>query len=118
MEEPAVAVQKAYEWVLWITPKVEKFPRSYRSTIGQSLLNSSLELLLHLVDAAYQTRNAGSLAAAARETNRSRYLLRLAKDLRMMNSDAHEFASKSLNEVGRMTGGWLKSSRKPFETGR
>lgn len=64
MTEPAIVVQKAYDWALWVIPKVEKFPRSYRFSIGQSLVAASLELLLHLVDATYQARNAGSLAAA------------------------------------------------------
>ena len=118
MTEPAIVVQKAYDLTLWIIPKVEKFPRSHRFTIGQSLQNSSIELLMNLVDASYQSRNAGSLAAAVREVNRIRYLVRLAKDLRVMNLASHEFASKSLDEVGRMAGGWLKSTRGKHEADR
>jgi len=116
--EPAIVVQKAYDWNLWIVPKVEKFPKSYRFSIGQTLIASSLELLLSLVDATYQSRNAGSLGAAVREVNRIRYLVRLAKDLRVLSVDSYEFAAKSLDEVGRMTGGWLKSTRIPREASR
>jgi hypothetical protein len=110
-EEPTVVVQKAYEWALWAIPKVEKFPKSYRFSIGQSLVSASIELLMNLVDATYQARNSGSLGAAVREVNRIRYLVRLAKDLRAINLDGYEFASKAIDEVGRMAGGWLKSSR-------
>ena len=117
MTEPAVVVQKAYDWTLWIVPKVEKFPKSYRFSIGQSLVTSSLELLMNLVDATY-ARNAGSLAAAVREVNRIRYLVRLAKDLRVMNLAGHEFAAKAMDEVGRMAGGWLKSTRQRHEADR
>ena len=113
--EPAVVVQKAYDWALWIIPKVEKFPKSYRFSIGQSLVAASIELLMDLVDATYQTRNAGSLGAAVREVNRIRYLMRLAKDLRVVNLAAHEFAAKAMDEVGRMAGGWLKSTRQKHE---
>jgi hypothetical protein len=67
-----------------------------------------------LVDATYQARNAGSLGAAVREVNRIRYLVRLAKDLRVMNLAGHEFASKAMDEVGRMAGGWLKSTRQRY----
>ena len=63
MTEPAVVVQKAYDLTLWILPNVEKFPKSYCFSIGQSLVSASVELLMNLVDATYQTRNAGSLAA-------------------------------------------------------
>ncbi len=66
---------------------MEKFPKSYRFSIGQSLVTASIELLMDLVDATYQVRNAGSLAAAVREVNRIRYLVRLAKDLRVINLD-------------------------------
>jgi hypothetical protein len=116
--EPAVVVQKAYDWTLWIIPKVEKFPKSYKFTIGQSLVTASIELLMNLVDATYQVRNAGSLGGAVREVNRIRYLMRLAKDLRMINLDGHEFAAKALDEVGRMAGGWLKSTRHKHEADR
>jgi len=114
--EPAVVVQRAYDWALWIIPKVEKFPKSYRFPIGQSLVTASLELLMNLVDATYQARNAGSLAAAVREVNRIRYLMRLAKDLRVINLAAHEFASKAMDEVGRMAIKLAGSAREPIFT--
>ncbi len=70
--EPAVVAQRAYDWTLWVIPKAEKFPKSYRFTLGDSLVKSSMELLLNLVDATYQTRNVDSLEAASREINRIR----------------------------------------------
>lgn len=117
-DEPAIVVQKAYDWALWIIPKVEKFPKSYRFSIGQRLVSASLELLTNLVDATYQTRNAAPLGAAVREVNRIRYLMRLAKDLRVINLPAYEFAAKAMDEVGRMAGGWLKSTRQKHEADR
>ena len=35
MTETAVVVQKAYDWNLWILPKVEKFPKSYWFSVGR-----------------------------------------------------------------------------------
>ena len=118
MEQPsniAVVVQKAYDWNLWIHPHVHKFSRDYRFSLGQQLLDSSLSLLMHLVDATYQSRNATPLSAAMREVNRLRYLVRLAKDLRVLSLKPAEFAAHHLDEIGRMTGGWWKSARR---TGR
>ena len=48
MTEMAIVVQKAYDWNLWILPKVEKFPKSYRFSVGQSLVSTSLDLLMNL----------------------------------------------------------------------
>ena len=53
----AIVVQKAYDWNLWILPKVEKFNKCYRFSLGQSLVSSSVDLLMNLVDATYQVRN-------------------------------------------------------------
>ena len=109
--ETAIVVQKAYDWNLWILPKVEKFPKSYRFSVGQNLVATSLDLLMNLVDATYQSRNSGTLAAAVKNVNRARYLVRLAKDLRLLNVSGYEFAAQGLDEIGRMAGGWWKSAR-------
>ena len=61
MAETAVVVQKAYDWNLWILPKVEKFPKSYRFSVGQNLVATSLDLLMNLVDATYR-RTCGRFA--------------------------------------------------------
>src|SRR5438093_380471 len=111
MTDVSVVVQKAYDWNLWILPKVEKFPKSYRFSVGQNLVATSLDLLMNLVDATYQSKNSSTLAAAVRNVNRARYLVRLSKDLRLLNVSGYEFAAQGLDEIGRMAGGWWKSAR-------
>jgi hypothetical protein len=64
--------QKAYDWALWIIPKVEKFPKSFKFSIGQSMVTKSIELPMNLVDRDLSGVDAGSLGAALREVNRLR----------------------------------------------
>jgi len=109
-EEPAVVVVKAYDFVLWLLPKAEGFARSYRFSVGERLVAHGLDLLLVLVDAAYSANKSALLAAANSKVNGLRYLLRLAKDLRLLSVDAYGFAAGSLEEIGRMVGGWQKSA--------
>ena len=45
MSEPAIVVQKAYDWTLWIIPKVEKFSKSHRYSIGENAVRALIELL-------------------------------------------------------------------------
>ena len=43
---------KAYDFVLWLLPKVENFPRSHRFTIGERLIAHGLDVLVNLAEAA------------------------------------------------------------------
>lgn len=111
MPDTSIAVQRAYDWNVWIHPKIHRFPKPYRFSIGQSLTAASLDLLMNLVDATYQSRNVTALTAAVRAVNRARYLIRLAKDLGILPFAAYEHAAKALDEIGRMAGGWLKHAQ-------
>jgi hypothetical protein len=108
-EEPAIVVTKAYDLILWLLPKAETFSRSYRFSVGERLVAHGLDLLLALVEAAYTANKAGLLQQANSKVNGLRYLLRLAKDLRLLTVDSYGFASERLEEIGRMVGGWQKS---------
>ena len=39
-DAPAVVVGKTYDLVLWLLPKTEKFPRSYRFSVGDRLVSN------------------------------------------------------------------------------
>ena len=108
-EEPPVVVSKAYDFVLWLLPKAEKLPRSYRFSVGERLVSHGLDLLLALVESAYATNKSGLLQQASGKVNGLRYLLRLAKDLRLVSVDSYGFAAEHLDEIGRMVGGWQKA---------
>ncbi|MBI3680493.1 MAG: diversity-generating retroelement protein Avd [Acidobacteria bacterium] len=112
MTEPAVVVQRAYELVLWLLPKAERFPRSFRFTVGERTVAAGLDLLLALVEASYSADKSAFLDQASRKTNTLRYLLRIAKDLKLLTVDSYAFVSEKLEEIGRMTGGWRKTARR------
>ena len=109
-DEPAIVVGRAYDFTLWLLPKAEKFSRSYRFSVGDRLVATTLDLLLLLVEASYTARKAHLLQQAVAKVNAVRYLLRLAKDLRLLSVDSYGFASDKLDEIGRMSGGWRKSA--------
>jgi hypothetical protein len=101
-------VGKAYDFVLWLLPKVETFPRSHKFTIGERLSAQGLDVLVILTEAAYTTGKDDLLTQANRKINSTRLLLRLAKDLKLITLDAYGFAAERLDEIGRMVGGWRK----------
>ena len=104
-QPPPVIVQKTYEFVLWLLPKVESFPRGYRFTVGERLSAKALDLLNTVVEAAYSRNKAVLLEAANRSVNSIRYLLRLAKDLKLMTIDSYGVCA-NINEVWPHGKGW------------
>src|SRR5207302_6373162 len=47
-EGAPVVVGKAYDFVLWLLPKVENFPKAHRFTVGDRLTMQGLDLLTAL----------------------------------------------------------------------
>lgn len=102
-------IAKAYDFVLWLLPKVESFPKSYRFTVGDRLTSNGLDMLTSIVNAAYSQKKESQLRDASDHVNAIRYLLRLSKDLKLMSVDSYGFSAERLDEIGRMLGGWRKS---------
>ena len=117
-----LVVQRAYDFNLWLMQKVLKFPRPFRANLGDRLTDESMDLLLLLIDAAYSAQKEQQLADANRRLNAIRYLLppsprlrrtgRMAKDMNFMAISSFGFAVESIDEIGRMVGGWRKEVAK------
>ncbi|MFA7114026.1 MAG: four helix bundle protein, partial [Candidatus Omnitrophota bacterium] len=43
------------------------------------------------------------------EIEKIRYFVRIAKDMKYMNLKSYAYISKLLVEIGKMTGGWIRS---------
>jgi hypothetical protein len=104
------ALEAAYRFSLWVVPCVDGFPRSRKFTLGARIETASLDLIRILVAATYARARRGLLDEANLQVDQLRLLLRLAKDLRAIDMRRYEFAARSLDEIGRMIGGWRKTS--------
>ncbi len=70
-EGAPVVVGKAYDFILWLLPKVENFPGAHRFTVGERLTTHGLDLLTSLVEAAYSRDKADcSIRPAGKSTPR------------------------------------------------
>jgi hypothetical protein len=110
-DELAVII-KTYDFLLWTSKHVEKFPRSGRFTVGDRLQIQLQTVLEELLRAKYQRDKAQPLRSVNVELEVLRFQFRLAKDLRLLSIDSYGHASRSLIEIGQMVGGWLKFSEK------
>ncbi len=82
--------------------------------LGQRLSNQVMNVLEILVEAAYSREKHGRLASANRQMEVVRWTMRMCKDRNLLSAAQFEHSAKSLNECGRMVGGWWKQT-KPAE---
>lgn len=114
---------KWMEFLKWLLPVTDRFPKKYHFTFSNRIDNLALDVVEDLVEARYTKDKTAILRRANLRLERMRMLLRLAHDLRVLSHDSHEHAAKAMNEVGRMLGGWLRErqgqpERRPARSGR
>ena len=64
-----------------------------------------------IIEANQERNKVPHLKRISVELDKLRILIRLSKDLKFINVKQYGFAAGKINEIGKMLGGWLKSSR-------
>ncbi len=111
MKPDFVIYTRMLEVHLWLFAKVNTFPKQQRFILGQQIQNSSLQCTRSIIEA----NNAKSvdmtlkrLDALNVELEVLRGLLRIAFEMKFMNARSLGFITSKIDEVGKMTGGWIK----------
>ena len=112
MSQKDQAVPKLYDFIQWLLPQVAKFPRSHKFTLGDRIINLVLDTLQLLIKATYRKQKVELLQEANLNLEQLRYLIRLCKDLNLLGLKRYEYASKGVNEVGKLIGGWIKQQQR------
>lgn len=105
------ALEAMYRFLLWLVPTLEGFPRKQKFMLGDRIQSIALAVLEALIEATYSRSRDRQLSEANLGLEKLRVLFRLAKDLRHLDARRYEHAARSLDEVGRMVGGWIKANR-------
>jgi hypothetical protein len=103
------ALEAMFQFLLWLVPAVEKFPRSQKFLLGDRIQAMALDVLEALIEATYDRDRKGHLVRANLGIEKLRFMFRLAKDLHHTDLRRYEHAARSLDDIGRMIGGWLKA---------
>ena len=107
-----VVITKAYDLVREMTRRVGKFPRDFRFLLGDRILRNVYDVLDLLIEAKYSREKAGFLDRANLILERTRFQARLAHDEKLMSVHQYETASRLLDDVGRLVGGWRKAAKR------
>jgi 23S rRNA-intervening sequence protein len=103
------AIEAHYQFLAWLVPTIEKFPKSHRFTIGDRIETIAIDVLEALIEATYTRERTQHLRRANLGIEKLRFLLRLAADLRVLDRRRYEYAARTLDETGRLIGGWMKA---------
>lgn len=105
---------KTYDFLAWLTPQTNHFPRSHRYTVTKRLQDASMNFLERLVEAnnARGRQRLGLLVAADAELDKVRFYLRLAHHWRWLTPGQYEHVGRMVTEMGRLLGGWQKATNK------
>jgi hypothetical protein len=103
------AIEAHYQFLLWLAPTLEKFPRSQKFTLGDRIQNQALDILEALIEATYTRDRLQHLRRANLGIEKLRFLFRLAADLRVLDRRRYEFVARTLDETGRSVGAWAKA---------
>ncbi|MEO1610445.1 MAG: diversity-generating retroelement protein Avd [Pseudomonadota bacterium] len=101
---------KWMDFLEWLLPVLEKFPKRVRFTFCDRMTELALDIVEDLVEARYSARRREHLRQVNLRLEKLRVLLRICHRLQYLDHKRYEHAMTAINEVGRMIGGWLKQS--------
>lgn len=113
MSEEMVIFARTFDLLNWLLPKVERFPKLYRSTVTQRLMDATLDfqediLAAQAFDDKIRLRH---LRQADAHLNKVRLYLRLVQQWGWLSLGQYEHVSRMVAEVGRLLGGWIQATK-------
>ena len=107
-----VIFTRTFDLLAWLLPHSNHFPRAYRHSLTQRLLDAALDLREFLEEAQLRRGQARQerLARADEAMARLRLYLRLATKLGWQTPQQYQHVFQMLTEIGRLLGGWRKAT--------
>ena len=104
---------KTYDFLAWLIPVTNHFPKAHRHAVTRRLLDAALEFQERLFEANNLRGGArlGRLQEADLYLDKLRCYLRLAHHWPWLNPGQYEHAGRQVAELGRMLGGWQRLTR-------
>ena len=97
-----------YDFMKWILVTTDHFPKKVRFTFTERLNQLAMNIIEDLIEARYTRNKIVALRRANLTLEKIRVLIRLSYEMKVLPRKSYEFASFSINETGKMLGGWMK----------
>ena len=104
-------ITQTYDLLKNTIPVLNRFPKSQKFVLGDRIQNQISDLLELYIKAYYipPKQKLPLLKDANIKLEIIRHYFRLAYDMGFYNSNRYHDFAKKLHEIGKMTGGWIKS---------
>lgn len=110
MIDDLIIYQKVYEALKYAYIALKQFPKSEKFTLAADVKNSFYTLVRLIVEANRKKNKLPDLYALDTELILLKTKIRLAYELKFIDIKKHEVLCNKLTEVGKILGGWIKSS--------
>ncbi|MFH1491494.1 MAG: diversity-generating retroelement protein Avd [Pseudomonadota bacterium] len=100
-----------YDFLKWLLNKTEKFPNKIRFSLTGRIDNLALDIIEGISEARYSGKKMDVLRRIDLDMEKLQVLLRICHDLEYLDHKGYEFASRKINEAGKMVGGWRKQQQ-------
>ena len=119
-KEQMIIFTRTFDFLTWLLPVTNNFPRAHRHTFTRRLLDAAFDLREHLEAAKHRRDKARlvQLEMADEDLAKVRVYLRLAERWQWLSKGQYHHVAEMVAEIGRLLGGWMKSCRKKIRTGQ
>lgn len=102
---------KIYDFYKELYLSLGKFPKKHRYSLGQKLDDTTIDVFALFISAGSKGSNKPALLERANtKLEVLKLLLRLAKDTQSLDTKRYITLETSLQEIGRMLGGWIRAT--------
>ena len=95
-----------YDFLNWLLQKNENMPKNIRFTLTSRIDNLALDIIEGIIEARYSRQKREILQRVDLNLEKMRVLMRICQDRQYLDHKGYEYASKHINEAGKMVGGW------------
>ncbi len=108
-------IYKTYKFYILLYSCIATFPKKDRFTIGQKCENATLEILelLFLANSRLDSQKIPFLNEIDLKLKILQTIVRICYDVQAIDQKKYLALQESLEEIGRMLGGWIKSILNP-----
>ena len=103
------AVEAHFQLINWLIETVERFPKAQKFLLGDRIQKTALDVLEALIEATYTRERRSHLLRANLGLEKLRFFFRLAFEQKHLDVRRYEHAARTIDEVGRLIGGWAKA---------